>query len=149
MVILGAACGVPASVPEVAPIRASAARGRTGAQELRTAVGWSRGARLAARGAMHDFFARPVDGYMSLALEKTWHAVPPPKIVVAVGACAISGGPFLDHPQQRQGAGSTVPVDLFIPGCPPHPITILDGLLRMLGRLEREERVAPGSALPG
>jgi Ni,Fe-hydrogenase III small subunit/ferredoxin len=92
---------------------------------------------------------------MSLALEKTWHAVPPPKIVIAVGACAISGGPFLDNPQQRQGASSTVPVDLFIPGCPPHPITILDGLLRLLGRLERKERVAPrapgpdGSALPG
>ena len=54
-----------------------------------------------------------------------------------VGACAISGGPFLQNPQQHGGASSTVPVDLFIPGCPPHPLTILDGLLRLLGRLEK------------
>ena len=75
---------------------------------------------------------------MKLALQKTYAAVPPPKIVIAVGACAISGGPFLDNPEQHGGASSTVPVDLFIPGCPPHPITILDGLLRLLDRLDAE-----------
>jgi Ni,Fe-hydrogenase III small subunit/Pyruvate/2-oxoacid:ferredoxin oxidoreductase delta subunit len=74
---------------------------------------------------------------MKLALQKTYDAVPPPKIVIAVGACAISGGPFLENPEQHCGASSTVPVDLFIPGCPPHPLTILDGLLRLLGRLEK------------
>ncbi len=73
---------------------------------------------------------------MKVALEKTYAAVAPPKIVIAVGACAISGGPFLKNSQQLGGAGSTVPVDLYIPGCPPHPLTILDGLLRLLGRLE-------------
>jgi NADH:ubiquinone oxidoreductase subunit B-like Fe-S oxidoreductase len=55
-----------------------------------------------------------------------------------VGACAISGGPYIDHPEAHNGADSTVPVDLYVPGCPPHPLTILDGLLRLLGRLERE-----------
>ncbi len=78
----------------------------------------------------------PVTRNMQLALRKTWEAVPPPKIVIAVGACAISGGPFVDHPEQTNGASATVPVDLFVPGCPPHPLTILDGLLRLLGRLE-------------
>jgi Ni,Fe-hydrogenase III small subunit/NAD-dependent dihydropyrimidine dehydrogenase PreA subunit len=79
---------------------------------------------------------------MALALAKTWAAVPPPKIVIAVGACAISGGPFLRNPQQLGGvAAAGLPVDLFIAGCPPHPLTILDGLLRLLGRLEREGRV--------
>jgi Ni,Fe-hydrogenase III small subunit len=72
---------------------------------------------------------------MRLALQKTYEAVPPPKFVIAVGACAISGGPFIDHEETCNGAGRVVPVDLFIPGCPPHPITILDGLLRWLGRL--------------
>jgi Ni,Fe-hydrogenase III small subunit len=78
----------------------------------------------------------PVTENMRLALRKTYEAVPSPKIVIAVGACAISGGPYLDHPEAHNGADSTVPVDLYVPGCPPHPLTILDGLLRLLGRIE-------------
>ncbi len=78
----------------------------------------------------------PVTRNMELALRRTYDAVPEPKIVIAVGACAISGGPFEKNPQAGTGASSVVPVDLFIPGCPPHPLTILDGLLRLLGRLE-------------
>ena len=73
----------------------------------------------------------PVTENMKLALEKTYKALSPPRIVIAVGACAISGGPFIDHPEVKNGAASVVPVDLFIPGCPPHPLTILDGLLQL------------------
>ncbi len=78
----------------------------------------------------------PVSENMRSALLDTYAAVPAPKLVIAVGACAISGGPFIDNPEVHNGCGSIVPVDLFIPGCPPHPMTILDGLLRLLGRLE-------------
>jgi Ni,Fe-hydrogenase III small subunit/ferredoxin len=78
----------------------------------------------------------PVTENMRLALQKTYEAVPAPKIVIAVGACAISGGPYIGHPEQHNGADSVVPIDLYIPGCPPHPLTILDGLLRLLGRIE-------------
>ena len=87
----------------------------------------------------------PVTENMKLALEKTYQAVPPPKIVIAVGACAISGGPYAGHDEVGGGAESVVPVDLYIPGCPPHPLTILDGLLSMLDRIgpERARAIAP------
>ena len=75
----------------------------------------------------------PITQNMHLALKKTYDAVPEPKIVIAVGACAISGGPYVGHEQVKNGADTVVPVDLYIPGCPPHPLTILDGLIRFLG----------------
>jgi Ni,Fe-hydrogenase III small subunit/NAD-dependent dihydropyrimidine dehydrogenase PreA subunit len=78
---------------------------------------------------------------MKLALEKTYAAVPAPKIVIAVGACAISGGPYVDHPEVHNGAENVVPVDLYVPGCPPHPVTILDGLLRLLDKVSAAGRV--------
>lgn len=77
----------------------------------------------------------PVTKAMELALKKTYDAVPDPKIVIAVGACAITGGPFIGNPEILNGADTLIPVNLYIPGCPPHPLTILDGLLRLLDRL--------------
>ncbi|MBI1967209.1 MAG: NADH-quinone oxidoreductase subunit NuoB [Gemmatimonadetes bacterium] len=81
-----------------------------------------------------------VNTNMRLALEKTYEAVPPPKLVIAVGACAISGGPFAGSPEVSDGVGDVLPVDLWVPGCPPHPLTTLDGLLRLLGVIERGEQ---------
>jgi Ni,Fe-hydrogenase III small subunit/formate hydrogenlyase subunit 6/NADH:ubiquinone oxidoreductase subunit I len=73
---------------------------------------------------------------MRSAVYETYEAVPAPRLVIAVGACAINGGPFRGSPEVEDGVPVDLPVDLWIPGCPPHPITILDGLLRLLGRME-------------
>jgi len=81
-----------------------------------------------------------VNANMELALRKSIDAVPDPRLVIAVGACAISGGPFAGSPEVGKGVPADLPVDLWVPGCPPHPITLLDGLLRLLGRLENGSR---------
>lgn len=70
------------------------------------------------------------------AVYRTYEAIPDPRLVIAVGACAINGGPFRGSPEVADGVPADFPVDLWVPGCPPHPLTLLDGLLRLLGRLE-------------
>ncbi len=77
----------------------------------------------------------PVPHQMKLALAKTVAATPTPRVIIAVGACAIAGGPFAGHAEVNDGAACVAPADLSIPGCPPHPLTILDGLLRLIGRM--------------
>jgi len=76
-------------------------------------------------------------------LEKSYSTIPEPKIVVAVGACAISGGPFRDHPEVLNGANNVHPVDLLVPAGPPHPITTFNGLPRLLGKIEHSKRNSP------
>ena len=73
----------------------------------------------------------PVSRNMALALQKTYAAMGEPKFVIAAGACAISGGLYAGSPEVEDGTARTIPEpDLFIPGCPPHPATVLEGLLR-------------------
>lgn len=85
---------------------------------------------------------------MRVALEKTYDAMPAPRIVIAVGACAIAGGPFRASPEVAGGVPAGFPIDLYVPGCPPHPLTLLDGLLRLLDRLPPERIPAATFAEP-
>jgi Ni,Fe-hydrogenase III small subunit/ferredoxin-like protein FixX len=71
----------------------------------------------------------PISRNMKTALLKTYEAVPDPKVVIAVGSCTLTGGPFRGSPEITEGLDKLLPVDLFIPGCPPHPLTNLHALL--------------------
>jgi Ni,Fe-hydrogenase III small subunit len=87
-----------------------------------------------------DFVASPrhadlllVTGTMTRNLEeaarRTYEAMPDPRLVVAVGACAISGGVFAGSYAGRDGVGDVLPVDVYVPGCPPRPEAIIEGML--------------------
>ncbi len=71
------------------------------------------------------------------ALEKTLEAIPEPRIVLAVGACAL-GGVFAEDELVHGRVDEVVPVDVYIPGCPPSPLALLHGLLVAVGRLEEK-----------
>jgi Ni,Fe-hydrogenase III small subunit len=92
-----------------------------------------------------DFVASPrhadvllVTGTMTRNLEeaavRTYEAMPEPRLVIAVGACAISGGVFAGSYAGRDGIGEVLPVDVLIPGCPPRPEALIQGLLLAMDR---------------
>jgi formate hydrogenlyase subunit 7 len=80
---------------------------------------------------------------MVVPLRRAYEALPEPKAVVAVGACPISGGVFAGTPDLLPSLAEVVPVDVFVPGCPPAPVAILDGLLRVTGRKRASSGGAP------
>ncbi len=78
----------------------------------------------------------PVTRNMELALRKTYDAMPAPRLVVAVGACGCSGGIFGQNYASLGGVDKILPVDVFVPGCPPNPHALLHGILLAIGRLD-------------
>lgn len=78
----------------------------------------------------------PLTRNMREALETTWACTPDPKWIVAVGDCAVDGGVFKGSPAVEGGIAAALPVDLVIPGCPPTPTQLLEGLLALLAAQE-------------
>jgi Ni,Fe-hydrogenase III small subunit/NAD-dependent dihydropyrimidine dehydrogenase PreA subunit len=75
----------------------------------------------------------PLTANMREAIDLAWDGMPSPKFVIACGACAISGGPYAESSELARGfLGRSVPA-LYVPGCPPHPLTIINGILDLLG----------------
>jgi len=79
----------------------------------------------------------PVTRNMELALRKAYDAMPAPRLVVAVGACGCSGGIFGKNYASLGGVDNVIPVDTYIPGCPPNPYALLHGILTAVGRLPK------------
>jgi Ni,Fe-hydrogenase III small subunit len=80
----------------------------------------------------------PVTRNMAEAVKKTHEATPQPKLVVAVGACGCGGGIFATSPEVVGGVNSLLPVDGYIPGCPPTPAMLVSGILEVLRRFTRK-----------
>ncbi len=75
----------------------------------------------------------PVSHNMEIALRRTYNATPRPKLVVAVGDCGCNGGVFGESYASLGGIDRVIPVDAAIPGCPPAPAALLQGILKALG----------------
>jgi Ni,Fe-hydrogenase III small subunit len=90
--------------------------------------------------------AGPVTDHMRLPLLKAYEAMPAPKAVLALGACAIFGGVFGSSFASLGGVSNLIPVDILVPGCPPPPLAILHALLALVGRAEPD--ICPPPAPP-
>ena len=88
----------------------------------------------------------PVTRNMELALRKTYEAMPAPRLVVAVGVCGCSGGIFGTNYASLGGVDRVIPVDVYIPGCPPNPHALLHGILLAIGRATERSSTSPESA---
>jgi Ni,Fe-hydrogenase III small subunit len=78
----------------------------------------------------------PVTKQAEDRLKRIYEQMPEPRLVMAVGACALSGGVFADCYNVANGIDSVIPVDVFVPGCPPRPEAIINGLVRLLDKLK-------------
>ena len=90
----------------------------------------------------------PVTHQSGERLKRIYEQMPEPKFVVAVGTCALSGGVFHDTHTAYGGVDSIIPVNAYIPGCPPRPEAIIDGVIKLLGSLKAPPVEIPAEPVP-
>ena len=87
----------------------------------------------------------PVTSQVKNRLLRIYEQMPEPKHVVAIGACALSGAPFKDCYSVHGGVDTLLPVDAYIPGCPPKPEAIIDGIAKLIEKLKKGEDIGKGT----
>ena len=91
----------------------------------------------------------PVSRHMEVALRRTYEATPDPKFVVAIGDCGCNGGIFGENYASRGAVSEIIPVDAAVPGCPPNPTRILQGILSVLARSVDHKAAGANRQNPG